>query len=254
MENEELIKKINTLEQELNLIKTKLANHQHDQHDGTSVLRKSIILDNDQFIQVGNGGMMSAPVVNLGTTNEQYQFSLATGRDDGRTGFVNKPDILQLNLLHLPNNTSNYSFVTAMTSPLVTPTSDTISVTAGQNKVTINGLNFTTNELAGALIDIANSSGALVETQTIASNTATVVTISGTWGASTSGGSFYIYQPVFLGSADTIWQRFYTQEGTSGGIRFGVGPTAGGQNGLLYMNATGDLYWRPKAGAAVKLN
>lgn len=254
MDNEELIKKINTLEQELNLIKTKLANHQHDQHDGTSVLRKSIILDNDQFIQVGNGGMMSAPVVNLGTTNEQYQFSLATGRDDGRTGFVNKPDILQLNLLHLPNNTSNQSFVTAMTSPLVTPTSDTISVTAGGNTITINGLNFTTNELAGALIDIINSSGELVETQTIASNTATVVTISGTWGASTSGGSFYIYQPVFLGSADTIWQRFYTQEGTSGGIRFGVGPTAGGQNGLLYMNATGDLYWRPKAGAAVKLN
>jgi hypothetical protein len=254
MENEDLIRKINTLEQELNLLKIKMANHQHDQHDGTSILRKSITLDGDQFLQIGNGGMASAPVSNLGTTSEQYQFSIATGRDDGRTGFVNKADILQLNLQHYPNNASNQSFITAFTYPLVTPTSETISVTAGQNKVTINGLNFTTNELAGALIDISNSSGALVETQTIASNTATEITISGTWGASTSGGSFYIYQPVFLGSANTIWQRFYTQEGEAGGIRFGVGPTAGGQNGLLYMDATGNLYWRPKTGAAVKLN
>lgn len=254
MENEDLIRKINTLEQELNLLKIKMANHQHDQHDGTSILRKSITLDGDQFLQIGNGGMLSAPVPNLGTASELYQFSIATGREDGRTGFVNKPDILQLNLLHLPNNASNQSFITAFTYPLVTPTSETISVTAGQNKVTINGLNFTTNELAGALINISNSSGALVETQTIASNTATEITISGTWGASTSGGSFYIYQPVFLGSADTIWQRFYTQEGEAGGIRFGVGPTAGGQNGLLYMDATGNLYWRPKTGAAVKLN
>lgn len=254
MENEDLIRKINTLEQELNLLKIKMANHQHDQHDGTSILRKSITLDGDQFLQIGNGGMASAPVSNLGTTSEQYQFSIATGRDDGRTGFVNKPDILQLNLLHYPNHVLNQSFITAFTYPLVAPTSETISVTAGQNKVTINGFNFTTNELAGALINIINSSGALVETQTIASNTATEITISGTWGASTSDGYFYIYQPVFLGSGDTIWQRFYTQEGTAGGIRFGVGPTAGGQNGLLYMDATGDLYWRPKTGAAVKLN
>ena len=57
-----------------------------------------------------------------------------------------------------------------------------------------------------------------------------------------------------MGSAQTIFQRFYTQEGTAGGIRFGVGATAGGQNGLLYSDATGDLYWRDKAGTSVKLN
>ncbi len=238
MENEELIKKINTLEQELNLIKTKLANHQHDQHDGTSPLRKSITLDQDQYLTVGLGGLGTAPInqSTLGTASEQIQYSFSVGKDDGRSGFVNKADILQLNLLHQPNNAANQSFINAFTYPLITPSEDTISVTSGGNTVTIAGYNFTTNELAGALIDIVNSSGALVETQTIASNTATVITISATWLASTSGGSFLIYQPVFLGSADIIWQRFYAQDGNGGGIRFGVGPTNTGQNTLLYTD------------------
>jgi hypothetical protein len=57
-----------------------------------------------------------------------------------------------------------------------------------------------------------------------------------------------------MGSADTPFQRFYTQEGTGGGIRFGVGTTNGGQNGLAYMDVTGDIYWRNKIGASTKLN
>ena len=120
--------------------------------------------------------------------------------------------------------------------------------------MTINGFDFTTNELSGHLINIYNSSGTFVESQAIASNTSTVITISGTWTSSTSGGIFFIYNPAYLGSAEHIWQRAYVQEGTSGGVRFGVGPTAGGQNGLLYMDSAGDLWWRDKAGTAIQLN
>lgn len=106
------------------------------------------------------------------------------------------------------------------------------------------------NILTGALINIYNAAGSLVETQTIASNTGTVITIAGTWLATTALGSFFIFQPVFMGSADTPYQRFYTEEGTGAGIRFGVGTTNGGQNGLLWMNSVGNLFWRPKTAAA----
>jgi hypothetical protein len=243
------------LESLYNKLETNYSKHQHDGIDGTNTLRKGIRLDNDQFLQVGLGGQATGAILNQGEANEQYQYSIGIGKDDGRNGFVNKADVLQMDFLHQPNNTSLQSFITARRTPLVTPLESTsISTTASGDTVTIDGYNFVTDELAGGLINIFNSSGSLVETQTIVSNTATEITIDGTWSATTSGGTFEIYSPVFQGSATYIWQRFYANEGTSGGIRFGVGPTAGGQNGLLYMDAAGDLYWRDKAGDSLKLN
>jgi hypothetical protein len=256
MDNETLKKLVVELQTKVKNLEANFSKHQHDGIDGTNTLRKNIKLDQDQYLQVGLGGHGTAEVTGLGTTGEQIQYAISVGKDDGRTGFVNKADVMQMNFLHQPRNTSKQSFLTMFRTPVVSPLQGTsISTTLGDNTVTIAGYNFTTNELSSALIDIYNSSGSLVETQTIASNTSTVVTISGTWGASTSGGTFFIYMPVFMGSADYIYQRFYTQEGTTGGIRFGVGATAGAlnQNGLLYMDSAGDLYWRNKAGTATKI-
>lgn len=252
MTNEELLNEINQLKQELNQFKYEYSKHQHSDIDGTNSLRKSFSLDNDQFGTIGLGTLGSYPVTNPGASTEQLQFSLGLSKDKS-TGFKNKIDTLQLNQIYQPN--SKTGFINSYTGTVVSSLAGTsITTTAAGNTVTINGFDFTTNELAGQLINIYNSSGAFVESQTIASNTGTVITISGTWSASTSGGTFFIYTPVYLGSAESIWQRFYTQEGTSGGIRFGVGPTAGGQNGLLYMDSAGDLYWRTKAGVSFKLN
>ena len=233
--------------------------HQHTGQDETPILTKGLNLDSGQIVKLGLGAIASqrsgsgAP----GSSSEQVQTSIIAGKDL-TGGFGSTSGNLQLNLIHVPQSSANQSFITALRPPLFEPVSGSvISTTATGNTVTIIGYNFVTNSLAGALIDITDSSGTLVETQVIASNTATVITISGTWINSTSGGLYQIYQPVYLGSADTIWQRFYTQEGTAGGIRFGIGKTwtAGtGQNGLLYMDSTGDLYWRGKTGTSTKLN
>ena len=255
LEKEQLKRDVAKLQQDMKKFMEDYAKHNHDDVDGTRRLRKTIDIDDDQALGVGNGTMASPPIRSLGASTEQVQYSIAVGKDDGRSGFVNKADLLQLNFLHQPRNASLQSFINAFRTPVVTSLGGTsISTTSGGNTVTIAGFGFASNELAGALIDIFNSSGALVETQVIASNTATVITITGTWLASTSGATFQIYSPVFFGSAETIFQRFYTQEGTAGGIRFGVGVTAGGQNGLLYSDATGDLYWRNKSGVSTKLN
>lgn len=256
--NEEDVKRIvsqltEALTQRLDDFEKKYAEHQHDNLDGTNILRKKIELDADQSLTVGRATQQSAPITGAGSASEQIIHAFAVGKDDGQSGFVNKSGNMQVNYIHQPNATT--SFITALRKPLVTSVQGaSIATTLGGNTVTIAGYAFATDELAGGLINIFNSSGTFIESQTIASNTATVVTISGTWLASTSNATFFIYIPVFFGSADTIYQRLYTQEGTAGGIRFGVGPTAGGQNGLLYMDATGDIYWRNKGGTSTKLN
>jgi hypothetical protein len=248
---QDLINKISKLENDLNSLKSLFYRHQHDGVDGTNTLRKKLILDQDQFLTIGTSQQGTITGGTAGT--ETYNYILGVGTETQSSGFVNKSPNLQILVQHTPNTTQ--SFFQGQRSPLVTSVQGTsISTTLGGTTVTIDGFNFSTNELAGALINIINSSGTLIETQTIASNTSTVVTISGTWSATTSNATFVIFIPVYLGSANYPWQRDYVQEGTAGGVRFGVGPTAGGQNGLLYMDTTGDLYWRNKGGASTKLN
>jgi hypothetical protein len=233
MENE-LLARIEKLEKDF-------AKHQHDGFDGTNTLKKSIDLDDGEYLSIGMASHGVAPITNVGTASEQIQYAMSVGKDDGRTGFVNKADLLQLDFIHQPRG--SLSFISAKRTPLVSSFENTsISTTLGGNTVTTTGFNFTTNELAGAIINIYKD-GSFVESKIIASNTATVITITTTWKASTSGGTFDIYIPVYLGSANNIWKRIYCDSNQSGGIRFGDGPT-GVQNSLLYTNDFGNLYFR----------
>lgn len=247
--------KIEQLESRLKKLEESYAIHQHNNIDGTNMLRKNIMLDADQFLGIGQTQQLGARRIN--GVSDAYAYAISTGEDDLTSGFTYKSKNIQLEFQHYPLDASNQSFIRGFRKPLVQPLPGTsISVTSAGNTVTISGFNFVVNELAGAIINIYSSAGALIETRTIASNTSTVVTITGTWGATTSNGSFLICQPVFFGSAEAPWQRLYTMEGTGAGIRFGVGATAGAQNqnGLLYMDATGDIYWRNKSGTSTKLN
>jgi hypothetical protein len=251
MTDQELQNKILELESKIKTLEANYAKHQHDSLDGTNTLKKSIKLEKDQELRTGFSTQMT---LDDGVTSGQMDYGLSVGPDDGRTGLVNKADLLQIDYLH--QLSTALSFMIGRRTPVVSSslTGSKFSVSSGGNTITIKGFNFETNELAGALINIFNSAGTFVECKTIASNTATVVTITGTWGATTNNGIFDIYNPVYMGAAQYIWQRFYTQEGTAGGIRFGVGVTAGGQNGLLYMDSAGDLYWKNKAGSASQLS
>jgi len=248
--------KIIQLENEIKLLKSGLQLHQHTISDGTSVLRKNIQLDADQWLAIGPAQLLSQVRSTGSTSNDFTAFSIAVGSDPVTLPANYKSADMQLNMLHFEKDTNKYSYLTCARSPLVASYENTsISVTSGGNTVTIAGYNFITNELTGAYINIINSSGALVETRRITSNTATVITITGTWGASTSGGKFSIYTPTFIGKTDSIFRRLYIDEGnTDGGVRFGPGATSNGQNGLLYMDAAGDLQWRTKAGVVTKLN
>lgn len=248
--------KVTELENQIKSLGSLLKSHQHTISDGTSVLRKSIHLDVDQLFSIGPAQMISqVNSTGVGTTDFK-SLSISVGSDSVTLPAQYKSSNLQLNLIHFEKDSNKYSYLTCARSPQVAPYENTsISVSSGGNTVTITGYDFVTNELTGAYINIFNSSGTLIETRKISSNTATVITITGTWGASTSGGKFSIYTPTFIGKTDSIFRRLYVDEGTTdGGVRFGPGATGNGQNGLLYMDSAGDIYWRNKAGASTKLN
>lgn len=229
---------------------TKIPSHLHNGKDTPKIT--VVDLPTGTPLRLGLGGMISTSnkdFVAPNTVGEQIVTSIVAGKDQaGSVGITTEN--LQFNLIHYPQNASDplQSFVTAFRPPLYeTIFNTTISVTAGGNTLTTVGYGFDTNILAKGLINIYDSTGALVETQTIVSNTSTVITISGTWLASTTG-TFRIWSPVYLGEAGTPWRRLYVMDGTAGGIRFGVGTTNGGQNGLLYMDSGGALNWRNNAG------
>jgi len=250
---EELTKNNIELVKTVEDIKNMFEKHTHNGSDGTKKISDDIEIDFGKVLRLGLGAIGSAKNSTEGT-GMQIQTSISSGLDNGET-FGDKSNNAQIDLLHQPNNTSNQSFLTGFRPPVYgNSRGEKISTTAGGNTITINGFNFPTNSLANALILIQNSSGSDIETRVIASNTSNVITINGTWSSTTAGGNYFIYQPIYFGSATYIWQRGYFQEGTGGGVRFGMGPTNGGQNGLLYMDAAGDLYWRNKSGTSTKLN
>lgn len=243
---------IKELKDELEQLKKSYREHLHTGLDGTDILKKGIELENDQYLKIGLGGMGTGPIVNtkFGDPVEQLQFAIAVGRDDGKTRFSNRSKNMQMNFLHQPNNPLKQSFLECFRDGIIGP----VSITAGQKTASITSLTLTTNEYANAVVNIYDSNEQFIESKIISSNTSNQITISSTWANTVSGGFFEIFFPVFLGSANKPYARNYVSEGVGGGIRFGIGTTAGGSNGLLYMDSAGDIYWRNKSGTSTKLN
>ena len=226
-------------------------------HTGVdSPLITTVSLPQGTPVKLGAGAIISFnnPGVTPGSAGEEITTAIVAGKDTaGNTGITTEN--LQVMLEHYPQNASNYSYFDAARPPFWTNIPNTtISVASGANTVTLSGYGFATNELANSYIDIFDNTGALIETQTIVSNTDSVITISGTWLHTTNGGSFIIFSPVFLGRTQFPWRRVYVMEGsTEGGVRFGVGPTNAGQNGLLYTDSSGNLNYRNYAGSVSAL-
>ena len=226
--------------------------HKHDGYDNTSLLDSNLLLKDGSFINIGNTYRANFNQWK-DTVSEQNILILAVG-NDGTAGFSKSTTNTQFEIINQPGTDggTNQSFIQAFRSPVYANTG--ISVTSGTATITDGFFVWTTNELAGAYMALFDTDGTLKETQTIASNTASIITLDTAPSYTDADGSYTVFVPVYFCSAQHPFRRFYTSEGTGGGIRVGGGPTAGGQNGLLYMDATGDLYWRDKGGTAVKLN
>jgi len=249
---EDLTNKLNEQSREFEEFKKLYELHQHNGYDDTTRLSGTLEIKDGNFINLGNTYRASLNQW-AGTASEENKFILAVG-NDGTTGFSKSTSNTQFEIINQPgtNGSTNQSFIQAFRSPVYA--NEGIAITSGSATVTDGFFTWDTNELAGAYIALFDTDGHLKETYTISSNTANAITMSSNATFTDSDASYTVFMPVYFGSAAFPFRRLYTSEGTGGGIRIGQGPTAGGQNGLLYMDSSGDLYWRNTGGSAVKLN
>jgi hypothetical protein len=104
-----------------------------------------------------------------------------------------------------------------------------ISLTSGESTLTDSKWNWDTNELAGAYVSVFDSNSVLFDTFQITSNTSTEITVNGTWSQTESNATYFVFMPIYLGSAGTPWRRGYFGED----IRLGFGSSGGDE--VLYI-------------------
>lgn len=245
MANEAFDNRIVQLEARLKKLEQAFALHQHTDGDGTQKLRKTMFLDQDQVYTVGSTQTGSAMLLN--EINGRQFFGIQQTGPQMQQTTTNRFPNLQLISMNLPDDTSRLDNIYARGNPTVTSFETmygTISVTAGGSTVTINNYSFAVNELAGAYVVIYDSDFIAQEIQPILSNTASVITIDGTWWNSTSNGSFEIYAPVYLGNYNHPFKQVAVIDGDiPNGIRFGGGIGTNTPAGFLSMIA-GQLVWQ----------
>lgn len=236
---------IEQLKKEIAELKEIIANHSHTGFDGSAQIKTTIEIGENEYFRTG-----SLAIEGLNNKDEGTIEGAIVVGDDKIIADGSKNS--QINIQHLKG--SNDTFVFGLRSPIYQ--SDTGSVSIGGTTMSQTSFGWQTNELAGAYVLVIDGGGDY-DVWEIASNTSTTITITGgTWSFSQSGAKFLVFVPVYFGAAQYPWRRLYTLDGVGGGIRFGLGQTNAGQqgNGLLYMDAAGDLYWRNKAGTSTKLN
>ena len=243
---------------------------------GRDFLNKSTLDSNTLYSTLGYAIISSNAVVN--GTSDTYKLALTTGKEglssnSGPYTTINTNVILQNSDL----DTSKNSFLYGFRKPIYIP-SGTITVTSAGNTLTDSNKNWATNELANAYVAIQDNTGAHSFTRQIASNTATVITIQGTWPSTVSGGTYTVFMPVQFGASEFPWRQIYAggTDVTSGGtgavrraIRMGYGPSGNGNStagvdtiGIFYGTSSpesvvaaniGSLYLRLDGGATTTL-
>lgn len=175
-----------------------------------------------------------------------HRLTLSVGEEDTRGTVAGAQSVNTIATLEdQPETTALNSFFYIYRKPLYASRS-AISVTSGGTTVSDSNQKWKTDSLAGAMVNIYNSSGVMQFTRQIASNNATQITIDGTWPASVSGGGFLVLMPIYLGSADVPWRRSTIggEDVSSGGdgsvrrvLRFGYGTTGGTETLGVFFGA-----------------
>jgi len=226
-----------------------LSTHTHSGNDGSDYLYSGgINLKPGQQFITGNFAFAESTESDPSDRTSQIQRGyLVVGSDTGSQDGVDNAQLTIENQSGTDSSTKQtffYGFRGRVYS------SDDGTVSSGGTTMTTSKFSFVVDELVGQYITVTNPNLTTeFQAYEIASNTTNSVTITGgTWSFSSSQNApFTIFTPVYLGSGNYPWRRFYVRDGSAGGVRFGFGPTNGGQNGLLYMDGQ-DLKWRQPDG------
>lgn len=250
---EQLNRKIDELERKLEETNRILETHQHAGNDGTDFLYNDPTKTKPgTTLNTGNLGFLGIDLPN--GPNIDQKGIITVGDNSG--SLTSLPKGAQLTIEHQPytDSTTKQTFYYGFRSPAFG--SDDGTIVEGGSDLSTNKSYFSENELSNSWILVYNPANVSeYNAFPISSNTSNTITISDTWNFSANANAnFFIFTPIYFGAAQYPWRRLYTTDGSGGGIRFGFGNTGGGQNGLLYMDDAGDLYWRNKSGTLTKLN
>lgn len=196
-----------------------------------------------------------------GSASEQINSGIIAGlsleSEDIKFSDFDRLNLSQLRLIHVPQDTGQppLAFLNAQRTPLV---SSKGSVTNVGSTLTDSSASYKTNVLTGCIL-VLYSGGVISEAYRIASNTSTVITISGNWVSATGTYDYYVFGPVFLGSAESPWRRLFVGDeirlayGASAGtqvrwIRWGNGSPEG-----VVAASVGSLFLRFDGGAGTTL-
>ena len=260
----ELTKKHEELLNKFNNLTFEYLNHKHTNVDGTQKV-EGIEYPRMSFAKFGDSAITSYSASNGAQDTTMY---LGTGRDAANFKNSSVDTELQLQNVGSTDLTTKNSFLFGVRTPIL---GNQTSVTSGGSTLTDTSFNWETDSLAGAWVNILDTNNILIESKQIASNTSSVITIHGTWGASTTG--FYtVTMPVYLGSANYPWRQVYSVgENVAGSgasvkrrfFRIGHGATSGvNVIGMFYGQGTpegsvtaniGSVYFRTDGGATTTL-
>lgn len=244
--NKENSRAIEGLRKELNA-------HSHLGADGTSEIRRTVTIPAGEGFVVGNAALEDAS----NQTNKVGALVVGPSTTPGTV--LNSPNS-QVELTHggtgLSDAAANLSFFRGLRPPLYSFNDG--QITSGESVMTQSKFTFSDDELVGSFptyLSVYNPDSATdFDSFRITANDSKTITIDGTFAFSGNKIGWIIFKPVFLGSADFPWQRAYVMEGSEGGLRFGPGATAGGQNAILYIDSSsGFLIFRDQGGNTYQL-
>ena len=252
LEIEELQNSFRAASEEFESFKNEYKEHNHQKNGESVPITSSIELAPNEHIKIGNFTLeeVTAP---QGLSKEQVNAYFVVGKDtDPGDGSENT----QITIEHqgATTGTTNQTFFYGIRAPIFTGTR--AAVASGTTLLKTNEFSFKANELDGANIAVFDSANPTqFDVYEIASNTNNeIIVTGGTWTFTDTSASWVIFMPVYLGSPQYPWRRVYTTDGLTGGIRFGIGDTNGGQNGLLYMDSSGFINWRNPTGTILPLS
>lgn len=229
---QELENRINNLEQELEEVKQIATRSQLDfplDKKSKEVIREVF----DKYIELGRDGYVdlgTALITSLQKDGEnKFIFVAGSGEVENKDLFSDSTVNSQIELIDVPSTTgsTNMSFFRGFRPPIYS--NEDISLTSGESTLTDSKWNWDTNELAGAYVSVFDSNSVLFDTFQITSNTSTEITVNGTWSQTESNATYFVFMPIYLGSAGTPWRRGYFGED----IRLGFGSSGGDE--VLYI-------------------
>lgn len=241
---EELIdERLGEYKQEIDSLKSELEELSKQQYSDNESPARKVDVHDRELLHFGSSYL--AGITGRPSTKGDFAL-LATGpsRDEKLDKSFQKTSNSAIVLIHYDKNeVGGFSrFVGESSDSYVNLTG---TATISGSTITDNKFKFETNELISNpnrtyVCNIYNDAE-FIGAYNVTSNTNNTITLDGSPNVSGKFG-YALVATLYLGFSDIPFQRVYVNNGLAGGIRFGIGPTGQGGNGLLYTNGNNLIF------------